>query len=131
MLSWTPDGFIGQLFATMKPYAPPPPPGASPAPLWGRADHVRALFGDRVTDLVARQQTLRVDRFRDGAEFRDFFKANYGPTIAVYRFIAGDPDEGRRPGRRRWPRWATGSSRDGSMDWEYLLVTATRASEDG
>src|SRR5690349_11350512 len=91
VLSWTPEGFIGQMFATMKPYAPPPPPGASPAPLWGRADHVRDLFGDRVSDLVARQQTLRVDRFADGAEFRDFFKQHYGPTIAVYRFIADDP----------------------------------------
>ena len=105
VLSWTPEGFIGQMFAVMKPYAPPPPPGASPAPLWGRADHVRTLFGDRVTDLVARQQTLRVDRFTDGAEFRDFFKANYGPTIAVYRFIADDPAKvaalGRRPGRAR------------------------------
>ena len=51
VLSWTPEGFIGQVFAVMKPYAPPPPHGASPAPLWGRADHVRSLFGDRVTDL--------------------------------------------------------------------------------
>ena len=25
--------------------SPPPPPGASPAPLWGDEDHVRALFG--------------------------------------------------------------------------------------
>ena len=40
VLNWTPEGFIGQVFAAMKPYAPPPPPGASPAPLWGRADHV-------------------------------------------------------------------------------------------
>src|SRR5918998_5751708 len=91
VLSWTPEGFIGQLFAAMKPFAPPPPPGASPAPLWGRADHVRTLFGDRVTGLVAHQQSLRVDRFADGAELRDFMKANYGPTIAVYRFIADDP----------------------------------------
>ena len=35
LLSWTPEGFIGQMFATMKPYAPPPPPGAQPPPLWG------------------------------------------------------------------------------------------------
>jgi SAM-dependent methyltransferase len=35
MINWTPEGFIGNLFATMKPYAPPPPPGATPAPLWG------------------------------------------------------------------------------------------------
>src|SRR3712207_443505 len=86
VLSWTPEGFIGQLFAVMKPYAPPPPSGASPAPLWGRADHVRARFGDRVDDLVARQQNLPVHRFREGAEFRDFMKTNYGPTISVYRF---------------------------------------------
>jgi len=32
LLSWTPEGFIGQMFATMKPYAPPPPPGAQPPP---------------------------------------------------------------------------------------------------
>src|SRR3712207_8998606 len=44
--SWTPEGFIGQMFAVMKPYAPPPPPGASPAPRWGHADHVRDLLGE-------------------------------------------------------------------------------------
>ncbi len=125
VLSWTPDGFIGQMFATMKPYAPPPPPGASPAPLWGRADHVRDLFGDQVGDLVARQQTLRVDRFATGAEFRDFFKTNYGPTIAVYRFIAGDPakvDALDADLAALGDRFIT----DGVMVWEYLLVTARR-----
>jgi hypothetical protein len=34
---------------------------------------------------------LRVECLSTGAEFRDFFKRNYGPTIAVYRFIAHDP----------------------------------------
>lgn len=125
VLSWTPDGFIGQLFATMKPYAPPPPPGASPAPLWGRADHVRTLFGDRVTDLVARQQTLRVDRFADGAEFRDFFKANYGPTITAYRFLGADA---AKVAALDADLAALGDRflADGAMDWEYLLVTARR-----
>ncbi len=125
VLSWTPEGFIGQLFATMKPYASPPPPGASPAPLWGRADHVRVLFGDRVTDLVARQQNLRVDRFADGAAFRDFFKASYGPTISAYRFLADDSarvvalDADLAALGDRWLH-------DGVMEWEYLLVTARR-----
>ena len=125
VLSWTPDGFIGQVFAVMKPYAPPPPPGASPAPLWGRADHVHALFGGRVTDLVAHQQNLRVDRFADGVDFRDFMKLNYGPTIAVYRFIADDPakvaaldDDLADLGGR----FLT----DGTMHWEYLVVAARR-----
>lgn len=125
VLSWTPDGFIGQLFATMKPYAPLPPAGASPAPLWGRADHVRALFGERVKDLVARQQTLRVGRFSDGIEFRDFFKANYGPTIAVYRSLSGDANRAAALDRDL-AALGDRSIHEGQMDWEYLLVTASR-----
>jgi len=126
LLSWTPEGFIGQLFATMKPYAPPPPPGASPAPLWGRADHVRELLGDRVDDLMARQQTLRVDRFADGSAFRDFMKRNYGPTLAVFRHLAQDQD---RVEALDAELAALGDRflDDGVMSWEYLLVTARRA----
>jgi len=126
VLSWTPEGFIGQMFATMKPYGPPPPPGASPAPLWGRADHVRELFGDRVSDLVARQRTLRVDRFADGAGFRDFFKKHYGPTISVYRYLADDSEKAEALDA---DLAALGDRflHDGVMEWEYLLVTARRA----
>lgn len=125
VLSWTPEGFIGRLFATLKPYAPPPPPGASPAPLWGHADHVRSLFGERVTGLVARQQALAVSRFASGAEFRDFFKINYGPTIAVYRFIADDPAKVAALDAEL-AALGDGALADGGQQWEYLLVTATR-----
>ena len=129
VLSWTPNGFIGQLFATMKPYAPPPPPGASPAPLWGSVEHARGLFGDRVDDFVARQEALRVDRFADGAQFRDFMKANYGPTIAVYRFLA---DDAEKVAALDADMAALGDRflDDGVMPWEYLIVTARRREED-
>lgn len=123
LASWTPEGFIGEMFATMKPYAPAPPPSVQPAPLWGSEAHVQALFGDRV-DLTAERRTVRVDCFDDAEAFRDFFKKNYGPTIAVYRAIAEEPhrvralDEALAALGRRHDRG------DGSMDWEYLLVTA-------
>ena len=126
LLSWTPEGFIGQLFATMKPFAPPPPPGAQPPPLWGRADHVRTLLGDRVTDFEAHQQTLRVTEFADGAAFRDYFKANYGPTIAVYTSLAEDAERTAALDAELaalGDRFHVG----GAMEWEYLLVTARRA----
>jgi ubiquinone/menaquinone biosynthesis C-methylase UbiE len=92
MINWTPQGFIGNLFKTMKPYAPPPPPGASPAPLWGDEQHVRELFGDRVTDLEMRRQVVALDYRTDPTEFREYWKAKYGPTIATYRFNADRPD---------------------------------------
>jgi SAM-dependent methyltransferase len=126
LLSWTPEGFIGQMFATMKPYAPPPPPGAQPPPLWGREDHVRALLGDQVTDITATRQTVKIDRFADPETFRDYFKALYGPAIAVYRGIARDPDRVTALDHdltelaRRHDRGVRATV----MDWEYLLLTA-------
>ncbi|MGZ4590720.1 MAG: class I SAM-dependent methyltransferase [Actinomycetes bacterium] len=128
LLNWTPEGFIGQMFATMKPYAAAPPPGAQPPPLWGHPGHVRTLLADRVTDVVARRGTVRVDNFGEPAEFRDYFKARYGPTIAVYQGIADDPERvealdselaelARRHGH------GAGTT---VMDWEYLLLTARK-----
>ncbi|MEU5752976.1 class I SAM-dependent methyltransferase [Streptomyces sp. NPDC047829] len=126
LLSWTPEGFIGQMFAVMKPYAPPPPPGAQPPPLWGREGHVRALLGDRVTDVGAHRRKLRVDTFSEPEEFREFFKTAYGPTITVYRNIADDP---RRTAAldAALADLAGGALRDGAIEAEYLLLTARRS----
>lgn len=131
LLSWTPQGFIGRMFAIMKPYAPPPPPGAQPPPLWGDEDHVRALLGDRVTDLRAERRTVRVERFATPELFRDYFKERYGPTISVYKNIADDPDRVAALDRELAELARTadlGTSPGGTvMDWEYLLCTARRA----
>jgi ubiquinone/menaquinone biosynthesis C-methylase UbiE len=128
LLNWTPEGFIGQMFATMKPYAPPPPPGAQPPPLWGSEDHVRALLGDAVTDVVARRQTVTIDRFAHASAFRDYFKANYGPTVAVYRGIAGDPDQVAALDHdlTELARRHLQGEEKAVMEWEYLLLTARR-----
>ncbi|MGS0686936.1 class I SAM-dependent methyltransferase [Nakamurella sp. GG22] len=129
LLSWTPEGFIGQLFATMKPYAPPPPPGAQPPPLWGSEAHVRELFGDRVTGISAHRKTVRVDHFAEPSDFREYFTSHYGPTIAVYRFIAADPDRVAALDRELdelVTRCRLGNS-GAVMEWEYLLLTGTKA----
>ncbi|MFF6949250.1 class I SAM-dependent methyltransferase [Streptomyces iakyrus] len=131
LLSWTPQGFIGRMFAAMKPYAPPPPPGAQPPPLWGDEDHVRALLGDRVTDVTAERRTVRIDRFGTPEMFRDYFKERYGPTISVYKNIAGEPDraaalDGALVDLARDADQGTGSGGT-VLEWEYLLLTARRA----
>jgi SAM-dependent methyltransferase len=127
LISWTPEGHIGQLWAAMKPYAPPPPPGAQPPPLWGQEAHVRALLGDRVIDVVTERRTLTVDHFADGAEFRDYFKATYGPTIAVYRNIEGDPDRVAALDADIAEVGDRVLSVSSTMEWEYLLLTAHKA----
>jgi SAM-dependent methyltransferase len=132
LLNWTPEGFIGQMFATMKPYAPPPPPGSQPPPLWGREDHLRSLLGDGVRDVVAERRTIPVGLFRRPEDFRDYFKAHYGPTIAVYRGIAEDPqrtaalDAELAELARRHDQGAGNGAGSTVMEWEYLLFTARR-----
>lgn len=131
LLNWTPEGFIGKMSATMKPFGPPPPPGSQPLPLWGSEDHIRELFGDRITDIQARKQTLTISSFHQPEDFLRYFKSHYGPTIAAYKFIAEDDKMvtaldkdlteladafGDAHGDAPW-----------QMEWEYLLLTAKKA----
>ncbi|MET1052088.1 MAG: class I SAM-dependent methyltransferase [Mycetocola sp.] len=126
LINWTPEGFIGQMFATMKPYAAPPPPGATPPPRWGDEDHVRMLLGDAVTDVTMERKTLAVTMFDSGDALRDYFKARYGPTIAAYRNLGDDAERTAALDRdladlaRRFDRGS------GDLEWEYLLVTAKK-----
>jgi SAM-dependent methyltransferase len=127
LIAWTPAGFIGRMFAVMKPYVAAPPPGVQPPPLWGDEAHVRALFGDRVSDVRATRARLTVDRFGAPEDFRDFFKATYGPTIAAFRGLAGDAERAAALDgalvdlARQFTREVDGGV---VMDWEYLLLTA-------
>jgi SAM-dependent methyltransferase len=127
LLNWTPEGFIGQMFALMKPYAPAPPPGAQPPPLWGDERHVTALLGDRVERLQARRQSIAIP-FATGAEFRDYFKQRYGPTIAVYRNLSAAAERAAELDRALAELGEQNLAGTGTatMSWEYLLVTAVR-----
>jgi len=127
LLSWTPEGFIGQMLAAMKPYAPTPPPGAQPPPLWGTEAHVRELFGDRANIDSCERSVVSVTRFATPEECRDYFKMYYGPTVATYQSLNEDPtriaglDEALDNLARRFDICHDRLA----MEWEYLLITAT------
>ena len=110
LLSWTPEGMLGALFRTMGPFAPPPPAGASPPPLWGSEAHLRELFGDRVEWRSLERDVLEITAFEHPRDYGEHFKAYYGPTI-------GDPRQrraskaARRSSTPRWtPSATTGTS---------------------
>ena len=112
---------------------PAAPARAQPPPLWGREEHVRTLLGDQVTDVKARRQTVRIDIFGRPEDFRDYFKANYGPTIAVYRAIADDPErtaalDAELADLARRHDLGGPEDRSTVMEWEYLLFTARKRS---
>ena len=126
LISWTPEGFVGQLFATMKSYVAPPPPGVQPPPLWGSEDHVTALLGDGVTDVRSERRPIRVDHFTTADEFRDYFRTKYGPTMAAYQAHADNPERTAELDRDLDALAARFQDDDGAMDWEYLLLVARR-----
>lgn len=67
-----------------------------------------------------------VTAFANDAHFRDFFKANYGPTIAVYNRLTEQADavaELDAALAALYDRSLGGET----MGWSCLLVTAKRA----
>jgi SAM-dependent methyltransferase len=128
MLNWTPEGMIGALFRTMGPFAPPPPPGAQPAPLWGSEDHVRELFGDRVDWRTLERDVLEITAFENPRDYGEHFKARYGPTIAARANAAKTGREAEFDDAldEFCDEWNRGSADDARFEKEYLLVVGTR-----
>jgi SAM-dependent methyltransferase len=128
LLSWTPEGMIGALFRLMGPFAPAPPPGAQPPPLWGSEEHLRELFGDRVDFATLERADLEVTAFERPADYGEHFKARYGPTIvtranAESEGRVGEFDEALEKFCEEWNRGADRAT----FEMEYLLAVGTRA----
>jgi SAM-dependent methyltransferase len=131
LLCWTPEGFVGQLFAALGPFAPPPPPGAQSPPLWGSEVHVRELLGDRAGGIRTRKQNLAVRSFHQPADFVRYFKSHYGPMISVYKSLADDQDKVKALDQALTDLADSYGDAHGDvpfqMEWEYLIFTARKA----
>jgi ubiquinone/menaquinone biosynthesis C-methylase UbiE len=81
LASWTPDGFIGELFRTIAAYVSPP--GLASPMLWGTEGHLRGLFGDGLASLEVAERSFTF-RFPSAEEFVAFFRRWYGPTLKAF-----------------------------------------------
>jgi SAM-dependent methyltransferase len=88
LASWTPDGFIGELFKVIARHVPPPAGVQSPM-LWGTKAHLRTLFGTDVTSLDVRERTFTF-RFLSAEDFTTFFRLWYGPTVKAFAALEGE-----------------------------------------
>jgi SAM-dependent methyltransferase len=91
LASWTPDGFIGEMFRVIGAHVAPPAGVASPL-LWGTEAHLQDLFGSAATDLRSVERTCTW-RFTSPEEFVAFFRRWYGPTLMAFDAL---DDDGRR-----------------------------------
>jgi SAM-dependent methyltransferase len=125
VISWTPEGFFGRMLATIRPYRPSLSLAVPPAALWGRERYVAGLLGERVGRVTTLRGNLGVNRFDGARAVHTYFKNHYGPTIEAYtnighnRVLTAELDA-------QLVELAQQYLADGSMQWEYLLVTAER-----
>ena len=82
LTSWTPEGFLGQLFRIVASVAPPPPGVASPM-RWGTERGLQELFGDGIAALDAQRRRYRMC-YLSADHWLDFFRANYGPVLRLF-----------------------------------------------
>ncbi len=130
LLSWTPEGMIGGLFRTIGPFAPAPPPGAQPPPLWGGEEHLRELLGDRVELEKLERDELEVTAFERPADFAEHFKQRYGPTIAAQanaRRNEREP-EFEQALDRYFEEQNRGSAEDARFGMEFLVAVGKKRS---
>ena len=81
LASWTPQGFLGDLFRTVAAHVPPAPGGRSPL-LWGTADHLRSLFAGAT--LIEHTTRHFAFRYQSAEHFLEIFRTFYGPVLKAF-----------------------------------------------
>jgi SAM-dependent methyltransferase len=129
MLNWTPEGMIGALFRTMGPFAPAPPPGAQPPPLWGGEDHLKEMFGDRLEWTALDRDMLEITAFERPHDYGEHFKAYYGPTIVARRNAEGNgqANECDQALNAFCDEWNLGTAEAARFEQEYLVAVGRRS----
>lgn len=87
LASWTPEGFIGRLLATVGKHVPPP--AGVPSPIyWGHEARLRELFPD-ARALHTRRRNF-VFRYESPEHFIHVFRTFYGPTLKAFSMLDAD-----------------------------------------
>jgi SAM-dependent methyltransferase len=126
LANWTPDGFIGKMFAVFARHLPPP--AGLPSPLqWGDEAMVRTRFNHEELRLTRCSARMRVPF--DPAGTVDFFRRYYGPTQRAFESLK---PEGRAALRRDLVELQTEHNvathpNETDTPSEYLEVHARRA----
>ncbi|MCU1285249.1 MAG: Methyltransferase type 11 [Acidobacteriales bacterium] len=126
MANWTPEGFVGQMFAITAKHAPPPP-GIPPPALWGKEDVVRQRLGSGASKIETRRVMADFSFPLPPREVVEFFRKYFGPTQMTYARL--DPEAQQRLTDdlvAHWTEHNKGTATSTRLDAEFLEVYATR-----
>jgi hypothetical protein len=125
LANWTPEGFVGRLFAVVGRHVLQAPGLESPA-LWGTEPHIVRLFGRQAFEIHAERRTFFM-RYESPAHWLQVFRDYYGPTHQAFATL--DP-EGQRALEVEITGLLEGHNIGGAgslvVPAEYLQVTIVR-----
>ena len=126
LASWTPEGFLGDLFRVIARFAPPPAGLRSPM-LWGTEARITELFGAGAADLRFERRTYTF-RFASADHFIDEFRTWYGPILKAFAAQDAEGATAFRAALADLLRAADRGTRGAlAVPAEYLQVVITRA----
>jgi hypothetical protein len=105
----------------------PPPVQVDPPVLWGTEDHLRTLFGDRISSLEINPHIYNI-KGPSVQEYIGWFKTWFGPMKIAYERLG---EEGSKPLeadlRELFERLDVGDERGMKVPAEFIEVVAVRA----
>ncbi len=90
LASWTPEGFIGDLFRVVGSHMPAPPAGVASPMSWGTETAIAELFGPHAGDIRCERRHFAF-RYASPEHFVTVFRTYYGP---MHRAFAAQDDGG-------------------------------------
>ena len=119
-------GHAGRPLRAMRPFAPAPPPGAQPPPLWGSEEHLRSLFGDRVRSTRS-PEVLEITAFAHPVTTASTSRPTTAPPSPCGQRRERGGASRVRPGVRGFcDEGNRGTSTKARYEMEYLLAVGTR-----
>ena len=87
--TWPPEHFVGQMFALIGKFVPPPP-GVAPPPQWGDPNIIRQRLGDAVTDIVFEREVMLVPALSP-QHYRHGMEQTLGPVVKLVAALENEP----------------------------------------
>lgn len=121
--TWPPEMSVGRIFELAAKYAPPPPPGISPPPLWGDPHVIRDRLGDKVKDLRFERATMTVPVL--SPQHQRATAERIGPMRKLVEMLATDPAK-LDAFRREYEAVIDEYLQDNVIHQHYLMTRATK-----
>lgn len=121
--TWPPEHYVGQMFALIGKFVPPPA-GAAPPPQLGDPNTIRQRFGDAVTDIVFDRAVMLFPALSP-QHYRKGIEETLGPVVKLVAALQNEPAK-LSAFRAELDSFVARYFEDNVLRQHYLMTRATK-----